>query len=153
VLLGTDLQDWRTQQAMYGLYRMFEAEIVLTSWDVAEFQKYLHNLANAAKISFFNEMREAAGQIGFTQTEIDLAFSITVKSAESIWQPAYGTLNLGAYGGACLPKDVSATLKYLKSLGISTPLISAVETVNNRITANQVDTLTNGVLTPARRIC
>ncbi|UQX12294.1 hypothetical protein [Candidatus Mycobacterium methanotrophicum] len=152
VLLGTDLQDRRTQQEMYALYGTFEAEVVLTSWDVAEFQKYIHNLANAAKISFFNEMREAAGQIGFTQTEIDLAFSITVKSAESIWHPTYGTLNLGAYGGACLPKDVSAALTFAKSLGISTPLISAVETVNNRITANQVATLTNGALMPARRI-
>jgi UDPglucose 6-dehydrogenase len=153
VLLGVDLQDWRTQEAMYGLYGMFRAEIVLTSWDVAEFQKYLHNLANAAKISFFNEMREAAGQIGFSQAEIDLAFSITVKSAESVWQPSYGTLNLGAFGGACLPKDVSAILKFFKSLRISTPLISAVEKVNNRITGNQVTTLTNGTLMPARRIC
>jgi hypothetical protein len=98
-------------------------------------------------------MREAAGQIGFSQAEIDLAFSITVKSAESVWQPSYGTLNLGAFGGACLPKDVSAILKFFKSLRISTPLISAVEKVNNRITGNQVTTLTNGTLMPARRIC
>jgi UDPglucose 6-dehydrogenase len=153
VLLGIDSQDWRTQQAMCGLYEMFRVEIILTSWDVAEFQKYVHNLANAAKISFFNEMREAAGQIGFTQTEIDLAFSITVKSAESVWQPSYGTLNLGAYGGACLPKDVTAILKFLKSLRISTPLISAVEKVNSRIAGSHVTTLTNGTLTPARRIC
>lgn len=153
VLLGMELQDWRTRQAMYSLYATFEAEIVLASWDVAEFQKYLHNLANASKISFFNEMREAASQIGFTQPEIELAFSITTKSAESIWNPTYGTRNLGAYGGRCLPKDVSAMLKSLESLRIPTPLISAVETVNNRITATQVTALTNGAPTPARRFC
>ena len=152
VLFGADLEDWRTQQAMYALYETFTAEILLTSWDVAEFQKYLHNLANAVKISFFNEMREAAGQIGFTQAEIDLAISITAKSAESIWRPIYGTLNLGPYGGTCLPKDVSAAVKFLESLGISVPLISAAEAVNKRVAATQLAAPTTAVLKRERRI-
>jgi len=152
VVLGIDLKDWRTRQAMYRLYGIFGAEIVVTSWDVAEFQKYLHNLANAAKITFFNELREAASQIGFSQTEIDLAFSITARSAESLWQPSYGIHNLGAYGGACLPKDVSAILTFLKSLGISMPLISAVETVNNRINGDPVPASTSAAMASARRI-
>jgi len=152
VLLGADLEDWRTQQAMYDLYKTFTTEIVLASWDVAELQKYLHNLANVVKISFFNEMRGAAESLGFSQTEIDLAFSITVKSAESIRQPIYGTLNLGPYGGACLPKDVSAALKFLASSGISTPLISAAEAVNKRIMAKQLTTFPDNILTPERKI-
>ena len=68
----------------------------------AEMQKFIHNVFNAVKISYFNEMRFVCRQIGIKEDDI---FSITMKSAEAAWNPNYGLADLGPFGGACLPKD------------------------------------------------
>jgi len=48
--------DQRSGKELEELCQPFGAEIVITELKVAEMMKYVHNLFNAAKISFFNEM-------------------------------------------------------------------------------------------------
>ncbi|MGZ5213027.1 MAG: hypothetical protein ACXWXM_04750, partial [Actinomycetota bacterium] len=62
----------------------------------AEFQKYVHNLCNASKISLFNELRRVAIAIG---VDAEHVFALVAQSAESMWNAEYGTLDLGPYGG------------------------------------------------------
>ena len=63
----------------------------------AEFQKYVHNLFNASKIAFFNELRRVAISIG---VDAERVFALAAQSSESIWT-RLGTRDLGPYGGAC----------------------------------------------------
>jgi nucleotide sugar dehydrogenase len=93
----------------------------------AEFQKYVHNLCNASKISFFNELRRVASVIG---VDAERAFALVAQSAEAMWNPEYGTLDLGPYGGACLPKDLDAFLTWADRQGLDLPLLSAVRQSN-----------------------
>ena len=94
----------------------------------AEFQKYAHNLFNASKISFFNELRRVANAI---DVDAERVFALVAQSAEAMWNAEYGTLDLGPYGGACLPKDLEAFLTWADRQGLDLPLLSAVMQSND----------------------
>jgi len=96
----------------------------------AEIQKFIHNLCNAAKISFFNEVRLVCQRIGLDCEKI---FPLVAQSAEAIWNPLYGTRDLGPFGGSCLPKDTIAFLSWAKEQGMETPLTDAVLKVNETV--------------------
>ncbi len=114
-------------EILEGLYRPFGCPIHRVSIREAELQKYIHNIWNAAKISFFNEMRQVAIALDIDPSKV---FELVVHSAEAMCNPVYGTRDLGPYGGSCLPKDTEALLTFLEEMGISMPLLEAVIKVN-----------------------
>lgn len=128
VVIGTE--DDATWKILEGLYSPFGCPIYRLSAKEAEFQKYAHNLFNATKISFFNEMRLVAGAIGLDPSEI---FGLVAQSAEGMWHPAYGIRNLGPFGGSCLPKDTAAFFTFGKEVKVQTPLLAAVIEVNEML--------------------
>ena len=71
----------------------------------AETQKYVHNLFNAVKIAFFNEMRTVCQA---EKLDADKIFLAVAESCEGIWNPLYGLRDKGPFDGACLPKDTQA---------------------------------------------
>jgi UDPglucose 6-dehydrogenase len=93
----------------------------------AEFQKYVHNLFNASKISFFNELRRVAIAIG---VDAERVFALVAQSSEAMWNEEYGTLDLGPFAGACLPKDLEAFLTWADRQGLDLPILSAVRQSN-----------------------
>jgi len=94
----------------------------------AEFHKYVHNLANATKISFFNELREVAASIGVDAGRV---FGLVTDTAEGLWNAAYGTLDLGSFEG-CLSKDLRAFLSWAAERGLELPVASGAEGTNRR---------------------
>ena len=83
----------------------------------------MHNLFNATKISFFNEMRTVARALDL---DPGIAFQCTALSAQGMWDSLYGSHDHGPYSGACLPKDVGAWLSFAEDRGLPAPLLSAV---------------------------
>ncbi len=57
-VVGT--RDQRTKDALFNLYSSFGAEFLAVDYRTAESIKYWHNIANAFKISAFNEIAEVA---------------------------------------------------------------------------------------------
>lgn len=96
----------------------------------AEMQKFVHNLCNATKISFFNEARLICKRIGVDSERV---FPLVAQSAESFWNPTYGTKDLGPFGGSCLLKDTFAFLSWAKELGVETPVLTAILEINQHI--------------------
>ncbi|MGI5421796.1 hypothetical protein [Actinomadura luteofluorescens] len=131
VTVGLFENDQKTAETLHRLYRPFGAPISFLGVEEAEFQKYVHNLFNATKISFVNEMRGIAHGCGLTR--VDELFQITAVTAEGLRNPRYGIDDRGPYGGGCLPKDVSAWLAEMERLGIESPMASAARTVNIRM--------------------
>jgi len=123
--------DERTAGFLHDLHKPFGARIVFLGPEEAEFQKYVHNLFNAVKISFFNEMRGIAARLGVARA--DEVFRITAGTAEGMRNPSYGIAALGPYGGACLPKDTAAWLAEMERLGVESPVVAAARTVNVRL--------------------
>lgn len=107
IVIGSN--EAHAAQILDDLYKPFNAPIVHMTIKEAEMLKYVHNIYNANKISFFNEMRMVAEKVG---VDADKIFQTVIKSAEASWNPEYGTKNFGPYGGSCLPKDTQAFLDW-----------------------------------------
>jgi UDPglucose 6-dehydrogenase len=119
--------DARSGDVVERLNAGFGCPLVRIPIREAELQKYVHNLSNAAKIALFNELRRVAISIG---ADAERVFALAAESAESLWNPAYGTHDLGPYGGACLPKDLEAFLAWGSRQGLDLPILSAIEQSN-----------------------
>lgn len=96
----------------------------------AEMQKYVHNLFNAAKISFYNEMRQIAGKI---DVDADKIFKYTAISCEGMWNPKYGIKNKGPFNGSCLPKDTQAFYHWATTRGYDASLLRMIIDFNNKL--------------------
>lgn len=122
--------DKKSGDILEAVYSAFDAPIRRVALRDAEMQKYVHNIFNATKISFFNEMREICKRIGVDAKEV---FELVTKSAEGMWNPAYGTRDFGPFGGACLPKDTQGFLTWAKERGFNPMLLAAVIEVNESL--------------------
>lgn len=122
--------DKRSGDAVQEVYQWVACPVYRISIKEAEMQKFVHNLFNAAKISFFNEMRLISRHIG---VDFENIVPIVIKSAEGIWNPAYGTRNMGPFGGKCLPKDTFAFIEWAKQSGFEARMVEAAVEVNKII--------------------
>jgi len=110
------------------VYQSFDMPIVSLSLKEAETQKYVHNLFNACKISFFNEMRMVCREAGIDSEQI---FPLVASSAEGMWNPQYGIKDRGPFSGSCLPKDTLAFLGWAQdNLKMPMHLLAALIKVN-----------------------
>lgn len=121
--------DKKSGDLLYDAYEKFNSPLFRCSIREAEMQKYVHNLYNAAKISFFNEMREIAKASGIDSEKV---FNITSLSAEGMWNPKYGIKDRGPFSGSCLPKDTQAFLKWSEQKGYNADLLKTVIGVNDK---------------------
>jgi UDPglucose 6-dehydrogenase len=128
VTIGAATHDDVANKRLRGVFENFDAVFTDLTYEEAEFQKYVHNLYNATKISFFNEMRQAGEALGID--DVEATFKLTATTAESIWNPYYGMRDFGPFGGACLPKDTSAWVSYAKERNIPAQMVRAVRRVN-----------------------
>jgi UDPglucose 6-dehydrogenase len=120
----------RTVEQLAELFEPFGGELRrFADPTVAELIKCVHNLFNAAKISFWNEMWTVCGRLGVDQRDIA---SIVAKSAEGSINAEYGIRGGEPYGGACLPKDTKGFIGFAQDIGVETPLLEAVDAVNER---------------------
>lgn len=126
--------DERSGDQLASLYAGFDCPVYRVTVREAEMQKYVHNVYNAAKISFFNEMRLVCEELGVSAEAV---FALVAKSAEAMWNPAYGTKNLGPFSGMCLPKDTQAFYAWARARGFDLPYLAAVMKVNERMLRRQ----------------
>jgi UDPglucose 6-dehydrogenase len=121
----------RTRERLTELYRPFGGMLrTFADPATAELAKIVHNLFNAAKISFWNEIWMVAQQIG---VDADDVAQTVARSAEASWNPAYGTRGGRPFGGACLPKDTRGFVSFAQELGLQIPMAEAVERVNQLV--------------------
>ena len=121
--------DERSGKVLDKLYRPFNAPIEHCSIEEAEIQKYVHNVYNAVKIAFFNEMRIAIKEKGWGADKI---FRATAESCEGMWNPVYGIRDYGPFDGSCLPKDTRALLEWGETNGFDFGILRSVITENVR---------------------
>lgn len=131
--VGTD--DRHAGHILAWLRAPFGCRVEQLNLEEAEMQKYVHNLFNAAKISFFNEMRVVCRKAGLDPEKI---FPLVAETAEASWNPEYGVRDFGPFNGMCLPKDTAGFLSWVRErLGYDMPLLSAIIEVNTRLIAEQ----------------
>jgi UDPglucose 6-dehydrogenase len=121
VLIGE--YDKKSGELLEKLYKPFNAPIEHCSLEEAEIQKYVHNVYNAVKIAFFNEMRIA---ISKKKWNADKVFHATAESSEGLWNPMYGLRDYGPFDGSCLPKDTRALLEWGDQNGFDFGILRSV---------------------------
>jgi UDPglucose 6-dehydrogenase len=130
VIAGRDLQ---VVERLRELLSPFGGELrAFTDPAEAEFVKCAHNIFNATKISFWNEMWLVAQKLG---VDLDPIAATVARSAEGSINPEYGIRGGAPYGGVCLPKDTQGFLGFAATIDVDMPLLSAVVETNDRLAA------------------
>jgi UDPglucose 6-dehydrogenase len=125
VVVGTG--NPRVMELMRALYEPFtrnRERFVVMDVRSAELTKYAANAMLATKISFMNELSRIAEQVGADIEKVRVGIGSDTRIGYSFMYPGAG------YGGSCFPKDVKALARTAQQLGVATPLLDAVETVN-----------------------
>jgi UDPglucose 6-dehydrogenase len=127
-VLGT--MDQRTAAILTPIYSAFGALLVHCTPTEAEMIKYVNNVFNAVKISYFNEVYAICQELGI---DGNLVGAAVARSAESMWNPLYGTRGGVPFGGACLPKDTTAFLSFVQQHGWQHLMLEATVEVNRQL--------------------
>jgi UDPglucose 6-dehydrogenase len=115
------LEDAR---AVADLYAGLPGEVVLTSRRTAEMIKYVANSFLATRISFINEVAQLCEAMGVDVDDVVAGVAQDERIGSHFFRPGIG------YGGSCLPKDTAALRFMGESHGVHTPLLAAVQQVN-----------------------
>lgn len=156
ILIGS--LDKKSKLFLQDIYSVFDCPIYFATLEEAEIEKYIHNLFNACKTSFFNELRMFIRKMiainnsgnghyngngsknGHNNFDIDIEkiFKLVSITAEASYNPKYGTRDMGPFGGSCLPKDTMAFFTFAKkTYGTELSLLKAVIDVNELVKETQ----------------
>jgi UDPglucose 6-dehydrogenase len=123
----------RTAERLADLLRPFGGELrVFDNPTTTETIKIVHNVFNAVKISFWNEIWALAKAL---EVDPNAVANTVALSAEGSWNTSYGIIGGTPYGGACLPKDTNGLLGLARAVGVEMPLLKAAVTVNESMSA------------------
>ena len=126
--------DAESGSRLEKLYKPFKAPVFRVSCNTAEFIKYLSNTLLATLISFSNEQKMLAENIG--NIDIPRSFDILHKDRRWSGSPA-GMVNYVfpgcGFGGYCLPKDAEALCKLGQSKGFPLSMLEKTLDINRKI--------------------
>jgi UDPglucose 6-dehydrogenase len=121
-------RDRDTVERLHRLYAPFGGEFrAFDDPAEAELVKCAHNLFNATKISFWNEIGRVAAHLGL---DCDAVAETVARSAEGSFNPLYGIRPGAPFRGACLPKDTEGFLAFASELGVPMPILKSVIETN-----------------------
>jgi UDPglucose 6-dehydrogenase len=130
IVVGARSED--DARAVAALYVGLEAPVLLTDLRTAEMIKYVANSFLATRVSFINEIARLCEALGVDVGQVVEGVSHDPRIGHEYLSPGIG------FGGTCLPKDVAALRFMGQTLGVATPVLSAVEDVNHAQRVNVV---------------
>jgi UDPglucose 6-dehydrogenase len=123
VVLG--VMDDSARELLLDLYSNFECSKVVVDTTTSEMIKYASNSFLATKISFANEMANICQHLGIDVVEMFKGVTLDHRINPHFFNAGCG------FGGSCFPKDISALIHCARSLGVQTPLLNSVMSVND----------------------
>lgn len=112
--------------AVREMYRGIDAPVHETQIGVAEIIKYVNNTYHALKVCFGNEVGRICKALGIDSAETMRIFCADTHLNIS---PAYFRPGF-AYGGSCLPKDLSGMRTFAHDNYLKTPIIQSIAESN-----------------------
>ena len=109
--------------------RFMHCNIVKTDPKTAEFIKYFGNIFFTVKVSFVNEMKRVANELGVNWEEALYGFVADGRVADSHLHAPGPDGKLG-FGGSCFPKDLNAFINLADNLGINVNVLKAAWQTN-----------------------
>ncbi len=118
-------QDYKTLERYYKQFYQIMPDVIKTDQNTAEMIKYANNAFLATKISFINAIANICQKLPSVDVNT-IAYAIGK-------DPRIGSQFLQAgpgFGGSCLPKDLSALIKFSEKFGDHNLFFKAVENMN-----------------------
>lgn len=125
IVIGTDSHT--CSKWIKALYRpLTDKGYPLVEMDVisSEMTKYASNTMLASRISFMNEMSRICDAVGADIESVRKGMVYDNRIGSQFLYPGVG------YGGSCFPKDVKALIHTASELQLDSPLLHAIEKVN-----------------------
>jgi UDPglucose 6-dehydrogenase len=122
--------DKRSGDTLEEIYKFFSCPILRVNIRTAEIIKYANNCFYATKISFFNEIHLMCSKLGIDSEMVRKAVQLDRFYGTHPWSHGH------AFGGKCLPKDLSAFIDLCEVDILGEPiLLKSVRQVNEKIKA------------------
>lgn len=118
--------DQNAVDAVARLYEKIDSPIITCDSRTAEMSKYASNVFLATKISFINEIALLCDECGADVKKVAQITGMDPRCGDG-----YISAGLG-WGGSCLPKDVRGLIYMAESRRVPTPLVRAVQRINQR---------------------
>jgi len=126
IVIGCDHEgDYKTLERYYKQFYKIMPDVIKTDFTTAEMIKYANNTFLATKISFINAIANICQKLPLVDVNT-IAYAIGK-------DPRIGSqfLNAGpGFGGSCLPKDLSALIKFTDKFGNLNFFFKAVKNMN-----------------------
>jgi UDPglucose 6-dehydrogenase len=120
--------DKRSGDVLEEIYKFFSCPILRVNIRTAEIIKYANNCFYATKISFFNEIHLMCTKLDIDSEMVRKAVQLDRFYGTHPWSHGH------AFGGKCLPKDLSAFIDLCESDVLGEPvLLKSVRQVNEKI--------------------
>lgn len=127
IIIGCDSERALEQlRALYAPFNRNHDRIVVMDLRSAELTKYAANAMLATRISFMNEMAALAEELGADIEAVRQGMGADPRIGYHFLYPGCG------YGGSCFPKDIQSLRHTARRVDCDTPLLAAVEQVNQR---------------------
>lgn len=109
-----------------SVYKNVKAEVVFTNISNAELIKFVNNSFHALKVSFANEIGNICSALNIDSFKLMKLFVKDTKLniSSDYMKPGF------AFGGSCLPKDLSALENLAEKLKVETPVLSGISKSN-----------------------
>ncbi|MCB1109872.1 MAG: UDP-glucose/GDP-mannose dehydrogenase family protein [Chlamydiia bacterium] len=127
IIIGSDSEKaTRVLKRLYSSFTFNHDRILIMDIESAELTKYASNAMLATRISFMNELSWMCEKVGANINAVR-------KGMSADHRIGYHFLYAGAgYGGSCFPKDIRALCALSAELKCETPLLEAVEAINEK---------------------
>jgi len=125
IIIGSDSEKATDAiKEIYSAFTLNHDRIIVTDVPSSEMIKYAANVMLATRISLMNEFAAICEKTGANINQV----RVGIGSDSRI---GYHFLYAGAgYGGSCFPKDIRALRATADQLGVDTPIMDAVDSVN-----------------------
>jgi GDP-mannose 6-dehydrogenase len=119
-VIGTD--NPKASQILAEMYNGIEAPIEETNIEIAELIKYVNNSFHALKVSFANEVGNICKNMGIDSHKLMKLFCMDDQLNLSPYYLKPGF----AFGGSCLPKDLTAFKTLAHDFYLDSPVLNSI---------------------------